>query len=465
MNSFALRTFQFLCKTESEEEAEWSAFSPFSAALAFLSLAPAADAHFLEQLCELFVGSSPSATLDLTTEHKRRETAQEFLKVHFFDRVVEPVLQNNQGLRVLSSVWLTELFLSRLFGGRSGTSLAGQLREAQELFLNGETVRGCHVGFAESEHVINEWCEQVSKGAVKHAVQNLQPDAELVTVNFVDFEHGWENAPFDMHNTCKKSFWKISAGDKRGLNSQGGSTKQSVLGNRGSGLGHCVDSLSVCNVQPGAPWSQHPWSQNPRPENSLLEKEEPRGRVKEVDMMCSRVGQFAYCCTAMAQSVRIPYAGASSEAVLIVPVEGCSVDAAMQELVQEGLEARLAKMSSKRGRVCMPRLNLKTNCPNRLSAVLKAAGLNAPFCAGSLGGALGTSSDEAHVADVYQALSLQVEEKGTRFTAATTIVIANCVKKPETAFEVVADKPFLFMVCASCNGSPVLLLCARVNEP
>ena len=67
--------------------------------------------------------------------------------------------------------------------------------------------------------------------------------------------------------------------------------------------------------------------------------------------------------------------------------------------------------------------------------------------------------------DVIHKAFVKVDEKGTEAAAATAITMraASAVMQPEKPFQVVADRPFLFLIRERSSG--LVLFLGRVTDP
>ena len=109
--------------------------------------------------------------------------------------------------------------------------------------------------------------------------------------------------------------------------------------------------------------------------------------------------------------------------------------------------------------VGLPRMTLKGRCS--LKQPLERLGIGPAFRPGGFP-RLTKSGDEAAIADVVHAVTVEVDEKGTKAAAATGVVVG-ATAMPVEPPRVVADRPFFFAIRDDASG--VVLFAGAVRDP
>jgi serpin B len=125
------------------------------------------------------------------------------------------------------------------------------------------------------------------------------------------------------------------------------------------------------------------------------------------------------------------------------------------------LEVWLAKLSSHRVQVALPRFRLTEQI--ELKSTLSALGMSLAFDAGAADFSGMTGKRDLAISAVVHKAYVDVEETGTEAAAATGVVMkrAMAVAAPPVVFR--ADHPFLFLI--RDNGTNSILFLGRLVRP
>jgi serpin B len=180
-----------------------------------------------------------------------------------------------------------------------------------------------------------------------------------------------------------------------------------------------------------------------------------------VDMM-NQTGRFRYLDEAAFQALELPYRGSTASMVILLPKAVDGLARIEAELSLSTLESWLAKLSSHRVQVSIPRFRLTEQI--ELKDTLSELGMPLAFDrrAADFSGMTGTR-DLAISAVVHKAF-VEVEEMGTEAAAATAVVMApRAMANVESPVVFRADHPFLFFIRDNRSGS--ILFLGRLVRP
>jgi serpin B len=179
-----------------------------------------------------------------------------------------------------------------------------------------------------------------------------------------------------------------------------------------------------------------------------------------VDMM-HQTGRFRYLEEGAFQALELPYRGRAVSMVILLPkaVDGLAqIEAACDE---PRLEGWLAKLSSHRVQVGLPRFRLAEQI--ELNTTLSALGMPLAFDVGAADFSGMTGTRNVAISAVVHKAFVDVEETGTEAAAATGVVMkrAAAIALPPVVFR--ADHPFLFLIRDNPSGS--ILFLGRLLRP
>jgi serpin B len=159
------------------------------------------------------------------------------------------------------------------------------------------------------------------------------------------------------------------------------------------------------------------------------------------------------------QGVRLAYAGGGLAMTVVLPDAGrfAEVEA---DLVARGTGAYLEALRPAQATVRLPRWTFRTQAP--LVEALRRLGVSAAFEPGRADLSPMTEEEDLHLAAALHEVFIAVDEEGTE-AAAATAVVAGTTSAPVVDLELVADRPFLFVVHDVELGTPLFL--GRVVDP
>ncbi len=215
--------------------------------------------------------------------------------------------------------------------------------------------------------------------------------------------------------------------------------------------------LVLCNaIYFKALWSKPFATDRTHPDDFRL----ATGDKARVNMM-NLTDRFQYFEEPSLQALELPYKGNSLSMVLFLPRSPDGLAAFESSLTSEKLDGWLAKLSSNRVNLTIPRFRLAGQFD--LRSTLSTLGMPSAFQVGAadFSGITGTR-DFAISAVVHKAF-VEVEEKGTEAAAATGIVMmeTKAFIGPPKVFR--ADHPFFFVIRDLRNGS--ILFIGRLVRP
>ena len=169
----------------------------------------------------------------------------------------------------------------------------------------------------------------------------------------------------------------------------------------------------------------------------------PGGTPKPVPMMWQR-GHFSYQQDDGFQVVRLPYAGGHLQMYLFLPDTNSSPAKLLADLNADMWRDKiLPQFQDKEGTLALPRFKLDygvtLNDPLKALEMRQAFVVDADFSA--------MADEPLFVSEVKQKSYVEVNEEGTEAAAVTTVTMrATGVLRPEKPFEMIVDRPFLFVI-------------------
>jgi serpin B len=186
----------------------------------------------------------------------------------------------------------------------------------------------------------------------------------------------------------------------------------------------------------------------------------PAGTPKQVPTMWQH-GRFSYQQGDGFQAVRLPYAGGHLQMYLFLPETNSSLIKLLADWDADTWRDKiLPKFQTKAGTLALPRFKL--DYAVTLNDSLKALGMRQAF---AIGADFSTMADEPLlVSDVMQKSFVEVNEEGTEAAAVTTVHVArSAMPRPENPFEMIVDRPFLFVI--SDDDAKSVLFLGVVYDP
>jgi serpin B len=186
----------------------------------------------------------------------------------------------------------------------------------------------------------------------------------------------------------------------------------------------------------------------------------PGGTSKQVPTMWQH-GHFNYQQGDGFQAVRLPYAGKRLQMYLFLPDTNSSPAKLLADLNADTWRDKiLPKFQDKEGTLALPRFKLDYDV--RLNDPLKALGMRQAFAVDADFSAM--AEEPLFVSEVKQKSFVEVNEEGTEAAAVTTVTMhAQAVFRPEKPFEMIVDRPFLFVIGDDQTRS--ILFLGVVHDP
>lgn len=180
------------------------------------------------------------------------------------------------------------------------------------------------------------------------------------------------------------------------------------------------------------------------------------GSTSSVPMMEQR-HQYPYAEVDGHQLVELPYVGGDVSMVVLLPAED-EFQSVEQSLDTAGLQRYLDALESKEGTVRLPQFTYGSKVS--LKDALSALGMPIAFDPdeADFGGMadLQQANGTLYIRDVIHQSQITVDEKGTEAAAATGVVMADAAA-PANPFEMVVDRPFLYLIQDRETGTILFL--------
>ncbi len=184
------------------------------------------------------------------------------------------------------------------------------------------------------------------------------------------------------------------------------------------------------------------------------------GMIKQTAMM-SRRGHFQYEEGDGFQAVQLPYAGNRLQMALFLPVTNSSPVKLVSHFNGTNWSDKILQFSGREGTVTFPKFKMRFQV--LLNKPLQALGIRDAFIPGTANFS-GMSGDALFVSEVLQKSFVDVNERGTEAAAVTTVVVGSAaVMQPLKPFEMIVDRPFLFVISDKATG--IILFMGIVNDP
>ncbi|MGA2241996.1 MAG: serpin family protein [Verrucomicrobiota bacterium] len=187
----------------------------------------------------------------------------------------------------------------------------------------------------------------------------------------------------------------------------------------------------------------------------------PGGTPKQVPTMWQH-GHFNYQQGDGFQAVRLPYTGGHLQMYLFLPDTNSSPTKLLADLNADTWRDKiLPKFQDKAGTLALPRFKLDYDV--LLNKPLQALGMRQAFDFHSAD--FSAMADEPlFVSEVKQKSFVEVNEEGTEAAAVTTGTMrATAVFRPEKPFEMIVDRPFLFVI--GDNQTKSILFMGVIYDP
>jgi serine protease inhibitor len=186
----------------------------------------------------------------------------------------------------------------------------------------------------------------------------------------------------------------------------------------------------------------------------------PGGTPKQIPMMWQR-GHFNYQQGDSFQAVRLPYAGKRLQMYLFLPATNSSPAKLLADLNADTWRDKfLPKFQDMQGVLALPRFKLDYDVT--LNDPLKALGMRQAFAGNA--DFLAMADEPLFVSEVKQKSFVEVNEEGTEAAAVTTVTMSlSAMPTPRKAFEMIVDRPFLFVIADDSTKS--ILFMGVIYDP
>jgi serine protease inhibitor len=184
------------------------------------------------------------------------------------------------------------------------------------------------------------------------------------------------------------------------------------------------------------------------------------GTVKQAPMMW-QLKKFAYKVGDGFQAVKLPYAGGRLEMCLFLPAANSTPEKLLAGFSGTNWnDAILSGFSDREGKLFFPKFKL--NYDIILNRPLEALGMKQAFDPNAADFSA-MAGEPLFVSLVAQKSFVDVNEEGTEAAAVTTIWMTNSLAMPSSPFEMLMDRPFLFVIDDNQTGA--ILFMGIVNDP
>ena len=172
--------------------------------------------------------------------------------------------------------------------------------------------------------------------------------------------------------------------------------------------------------------------------------------------MMSQSGSFPYAEVDGHQLIELPYVGNEVGMAVILPKEG-TFSEYTDSLTADRLATILDEMETTEGTVSLPKFTVKSSF--KLKETLSTLGMERAFSSNAdFGGMadLEKTRESLEIGDVFHKSYIDVDEKGTEAAAATAVTVVD-TSAPMNPFEMVVDRPFLFLIRHEPTGTTLFL--------
>jgi serpin B len=177
--------------------------------------------------------------------------------------------------------------------------------------------------------------------------------------------------------------------------------------------------------------------------------------------MMRQLGHFSYQAGDGFQAVQLPYAGGRLQMHLFLPATNSSPAKLLASLNGETWRNKIRpQFMDREGTLALPRFKMEYEV--LLNDPLKALGMRSAFSSAADFSAM--ADEPLFVSEVKQKSYVDVSEEGTEAAAVTVgIIRATAILRPQEPFEMIVDRPFLFVIVDDQTKS--ILFMGVVYEP
>lgn len=199
---------------------------------------------------------------------------------------------------------------------------------------------------------------------------------------------------------------------------------------------------------------EHPFTESNTESKSFTSLD---GSQTDIPMMTNDGDKFPFAEVDGHQLIELPYMNGKYGMVMVLPPEG-EYSSFESSLTASTLWKWLDHLEARAGTITIPKFTFDSQF--QLSNVLADLGMPAAFdpSAADLSGmAQQDDGDALYIDDVHHKTIISVDEKGTEAAAATGIVIPVSKATGENPFEMIVDRPFLFLIRERYTGAILFL--------
>ncbi len=172
--------------------------------------------------------------------------------------------------------------------------------------------------------------------------------------------------------------------------------------------------------------------------------------------MMSQSASFPYADVDGHQLIELPYVGNEVGMVVVLPKEG-TFSEFTDSLTGDRLAAMVNELETKHGSISLPKFSVESSF--KLGKTLSSLGMKRSFSSNAdFGGManLDKTGESLEIGNVFHKSYIDVDEEGTEAAAATavTVVATSASLNP---FEMVVDRPFLFLIRHKPTGTTLFL--------
>lgn len=161
------------------------------------------------------------------------------------------------------------------------------------------------------------------------------------------------------------------------------------------------------------------------------------------------------------QAVNLPYGKRDYSMIVFLPKWGRNVDSLIANLNQENFDAWLSEFHSDSSKVCLPKFTLEYEL--KLNDALKALGMSVAFDPNQADFTKMYKGKGLFISEVKHKTLVEVNEEGTEAAAVTSVGIVTSAYPPPLPFEIVIDRPFVFLIRENLSGA--ILFMGKIVEP
>lgn len=185
----------------------------------------------------------------------------------------------------------------------------------------------------------------------------------------------------------------------------------------------------------------------------------PDGSTSQVDMMTLESPIFPYARMDDYQAVDLAYGDSLYTMTIVLPDEGVPLDSVVSTLDTEQWKQTTAQLQAERlTSLTMPKFKIDYN--TSLNRALQSMGMDVAFDPNRANfDGINPNQKDLHISNVKHKTFIEVDEKGTEASAATSVAIAVTSARPTIRI----DRPFAFVLRERHSGT--VLFMGSVTDP